>query len=288
MVTGGHRLEARFYSDMGKYYAVQQGRSTGVYTSWSEAQAATKGYSGAVHKSFNNASDAAAFASSSGGYSSSSSSGGGGGGGSTTSSGSHSYGVVLRCSVSSYGSSGSYSGRSSVSSSQRSSRGSSRGSSRSNSTQIVYTDGSSRGNGRAGARAGYGVYYGPDDSRNVSEPLQGARQTNQRAELTAINKALDNHLSDIKSGRDHDLVIKTDSDYSKKSLTTWADKWEKNGYTSSAGKPVENSDLIKEGRDKISRISEMGSKVRLEHVRAHKGEPGNEAADRLANAGANK
>ncbi|OJJ89423.1 RNA-DNA hybrid ribonuclease [Aspergillus glaucus CBS 516.65] len=50
----------------------------------------------------------------------------------------------------------------------------------------IYTDGSSLANGRAVASAGVGVYFGPGDSRNVSEPLKGNRQTNQRAELTAI------------------------------------------------------------------------------------------------------
>ena len=37
----------------------------------------------------------------------------------------------------------------------------------------------------------YGVYFGPDDPRNISERLEGSLQTNNRAELTAILKALD-------------------------------------------------------------------------------------------------
>ena len=47
----------------------------------------------------------------------------------------------------------------------------------------IYTDGACRGNGTPHARAGYGVYYGPNDPRNISERLSGA-QTNNRAELT--------------------------------------------------------------------------------------------------------
>lgn len=120
----------------------------------------------------------------------------------------------------------------------------------------------------------------------MSARLSGDRQTNQRAELTAINYALDNHLNDILSGKTHDLVVRTDSNYSKKCLTEWADRWEKNGYVSSKGTAVENSDLVKAGREKMARIAELGSNVFLEHVRAHRGDKGNEAADRLANAGA--
>ena len=58
-----------------KYYAVQNGRETGVYNSWSDCQKATSGYSGAVFKSFGSYSDAQSFASSSSGYNTSGSSG---------------------------------------------------------------------------------------------------------------------------------------------------------------------------------------------------------------------
>lgn len=52
---------------------------------------------------------------------------------------------------------------------------------------IVYTDGACEGNGQSGSEAGVGVYFGNNDPRNVSEPLAGDRQTNQRAELTVRN-----------------------------------------------------------------------------------------------------
>jgi ribonuclease HI len=49
---------------------------------------------------------------------------------------------------------------------------------------IVYTDGACKGNGKtADAIAGVGAYFGPNDPRNISEPLPGPKQTNQRAEL---------------------------------------------------------------------------------------------------------
>ena len=45
-VTGG-KLEVGK-----KYYAVKQGRETGIYTSWDACKAQVQGYSGAVYKSF--------------------------------------------------------------------------------------------------------------------------------------------------------------------------------------------------------------------------------------------
>ncbi|KXS21183.1 hypothetical protein M427DRAFT_51444 [Gonapodya prolifera JEL478] len=48
---------------------------------------------------------------------------------------------------------------------------------------FVDADGCCLGNGTNNARAGIGVYFGPNDSRNVGAPLYGT-QTNQRAELT--------------------------------------------------------------------------------------------------------
>ena len=53
----------------------------------------------------------------------------------------------------------------------------------------VYTDGACVDNGKPYARAGYGVYFGANDSRNVSESYKGL-QTNNVAELLAIIKAM--------------------------------------------------------------------------------------------------
>ena len=53
---------------------------------------------------------------------------------------------------------------------------------------FVYTDGSCSNNGKSNAKAGIGVYFGDNDSRNVSERING-KQTNNRAELLAILKA---------------------------------------------------------------------------------------------------
>ena len=44
-----------------KYYAVQRGRGTGVFFSWSECQKQVAGFSGAIFKSFPTLEEAEAF-----------------------------------------------------------------------------------------------------------------------------------------------------------------------------------------------------------------------------------
>ena len=44
-----------------KYYAVRQGRSTGIFTTWDDCKAQVQGYSGAVYKSFPTEAEALQF-----------------------------------------------------------------------------------------------------------------------------------------------------------------------------------------------------------------------------------
>ncbi|CAO2648662.1 Nn.00g079290.m01.CDS01 [Neocucurbitaria sp. VM-36] len=141
---------------------------------------------------------------------------------------------------------------------------------------VVYTDGSSLGNGRVGAVGGVGVFFGRNDPRNVSEPLRGKRQTNQRAELTAVARALD-HIA-----IDREALIITDSNYSIKCLTEWFPTWEKKGWKNSAGKDVENKDLIEPIIARIRERDMCRAKTKFQWIKGHANDPGNVAADALA------
>ncbi|KAH6617626.1 ribonuclease H-like domain-containing protein [Chaetomium tenue] len=144
---------------------------------------------------------------------------------------------------------------------------------------IVYTDGSSLGNGRVGATAGVGVYFGDNDPRNVSERLEGETQTNQRAELTAILRALE--IIDLAQ----DLEIRTDSKYSIQCVTEWYINWERNGWKTRSG-PVKNQDLVQLVRDKLEEREAKGGRTQFIWVKGHDTDQGNIAADQLAVAGA--
>ncbi|KAJ2771301.1 hypothetical protein IWQ57_002278 [Coemansia nantahalensis] len=144
---------------------------------------------------------------------------------------------------------------------------------------VVYTDGSSLWNGKDNARAGVGVYFGPDDPRNVSEPLPGPRQSSQRAELAAIVLALLIINNDPSLDWCEKIRICTDSMHGIGSLTKWHTMWESNGWRHAGGAPVEDRDLIEAG---VDCIRSAGRTVEFTHVRGHIGIEGNVQADRLA------
>ncbi|KAL8336388.1 hypothetical protein RB601_000280 [Gaeumannomyces tritici] len=147
----------------------------------------------------------------------------------------------------------------------------------------IYTDGSSIGNGKANAAAGVGVFFGEGDPRNISERLaRDSPQTNQRAELTAILRALQS--VDAAEG----VRILTDSKYSISCVTEWYRKWAQTGWvTSAAGaQPVKNADLVRAIRAVIDEREAYGATTQLVWVKGHNNHPGNVAADALAVQGA--
>lgn len=141
---------------------------------------------------------------------------------------------------------------------------------------VVYTDGCCSFNGRKGARAGIGVYWGPDHSLNVAERLPG-RQTNQRAELQAACKALE-QARDMNIKK---LVLYTDSKFTINGITSWVKKWKNNGWKLNTGGDVVN----KEDFQKLDRLNGELEVVWL-HIAGHAGFKGNEEADRLSREGA--
>jgi ribonuclease HI len=167
----------------------------------------------------------------------------------------------------------------------------------------IYTDGSSLSNGKSSAWGGVGVFFGPADKRNISEPLSGTKQTNQRAELMAMVRALE------VAPKDRKIVIVSDSKYSIDCVTDWFHNWQRNGWVNSAKKPVENRDLVQKILDQLEERMRLNAHrvvegedlastekrsvwdrgpggVRFEWVKGHDKDESNAAADVLAVAGA--
>ena len=95
----------------------------------------------------------------------------------------------------------------------------------SNKTPInIYTDGACSNNGKTDARAGFGIWFGEGDERNTSESFTGP-QTNNRAELLAIIKALTILRDEIEQGQP--VMIYSDSSYSIRCCTTYGEKMSK-------------------------------------------------------------
>lgn len=95
-------------------------------------------------------------------------------------------------------------------------------------TLIIYTDGACSSNGRRGALAGYGVHFPTlPDLDTFGALIKAGPQTNQRAELMAIQKAIE-----IAGPMDVPLEIRTDSMYSIDCLTKWCHAWRKANWPS--------------------------------------------------------
>ena len=175
---------------------------------------------------------------------------------------------------------------------------------------IIYTDGACQGNGTEDARAGVGVYYGKKDPRNISTSLQGKRQTNNRAELTAIKLALEGILNihgksacdtvwtttkinkttaSATTRKKKIITIKSDSEYCQKGLKIHLPKWKHKGWLNSKNEPVANQDLWQQVDKLNTKIKHLNGIVfDIEWVKGHNGDEGNEAADKLAVAGISK
>ena len=297
----------------GAYYAVQKGRQQGIYSTWAECEAATKGYAGAVYKKFTTQDAAQQFVRGNGyGPSPSSSSGGAASSAqkndsyrSSSSSSSNTGYATANPSRSFHPYAEQSSGKKNKSKANHApapapakgkvpasgshssgplfnvmpSAVKSAGSAGGRKT-VAYCDGSSIGNGKHSARAGWGVFFEDPELHHLNESrrLPGETQTNNRAELMAIIRACQLCPND---GRE--LVIMSDSKYSMDAVTKWLPNWKKNNFKTSTGTDVQNQDLIQQLDHEIS--SRL-PRPKLEYVKGHAGIDGNEIVDRMAKYGA--
>jgi ribonuclease HI len=101
--------------------------------------------------------------------------------------------------------------------------------------------------------------------------------TNNRMELTAV-------IAGLKAlKRPCEVTLFTDSEYVRKGITEWIHSWKSRGWKTTDKKPVKNVELWQ-------MLDDVSKKHQIEWrwVRGHAGDPGNEKADALANAGASR
>jgi ribonuclease HI len=103
-----------------------------------------------------------------------------------------------------------------------------------------------------------------------SDPLT----TNNRMELMAAIQALE------ALRRPADVTLYTDSTYLLNGITKWVAGWQRNGWLTSARKPVKNADLWRRLVEAMD-----GHEIKWLWVKGHAGDPGNERADALARRG---
>lgn len=140
---------------------------------------------------------------------------------------------------------------------------------------IIYCDGACAGNQQRSNLGGWGAVLKYGD--HVKELYGGERNTtNNRMELTACIKALEAvKRSDIP------IEIYTDSAYLVNCIQQgWYKRWQRNGWKTASGKPVENQDLWQRLLTFLDKYD-----VTFQKVAGHTGIELNERADELANQG---
>jgi ribonuclease HI len=134
----------------------------------------------------------------------------------------------------------------------------------------VYTDGACSGNPGPG---GWGAIL--TSGANEREISGGeANTTNNRMELMAAIMALETMKRPV------EVHLHTDSTYVRDGITKWIHGWKKNGWRTSAKKPVKNADLWQRLEEAAARHD-----VKWHWVKGHAGHPQNERADELARGG---
>ena len=164
-------------------------------------------------------------------------------------------------------------------------------------TEHIYIAGACKGNGMVlYPKTGYGVFYGDGDERNDSVPLSEddyfEQGTNQKAELYALEHALID-IDNIRGNQNPTkaYTIHTDSQYVIKATGVWSKEWEANDWRTVAGNSVANKDLIKKILFYLKHLNEKSEYhglplVKLDYVRGHAGNHGIEMANKLANEAA--
>lgn len=177
----------------------------------------------------------------------------------------------------------------------------------------VFTDGSlirkKSKNGQQKLLCGYGIYipaYGLMSELRYAGTIHD-NKTNNRGELKAIIDGLGYVLDFVEETHTHphptqddklkntQIVLYTDSSYSKLILGDTGVKYRKAGYLVSkkSDEKVKNADMVEEIMEIRDRIAAYGMELVVKHVYAHTNldtfeANGNRLADEYANIGANK
>lgn len=132
----------------------------------------------------------------------------------------------------------------------------------------IYTDGACRGNPGPG---GWAALLRVGEHERLVSGAE-AETTNNRMELQAAIAG----LAELK--RPCVVRLTTDSEYVRKGVSEWLERWKRNGWRTAQKKPVKNQDLWQTLDELVAQHD-----VQWFWVKGHSGHPENERVDEAAN-----
>lgn len=81
------------------------------------------------------------------------------------------------------------------------------------------------------------------------------------------------------------LQIYSDSEMTCKAMNGWIDRWSNNNWCRPDGTPIKNPEIWKRAKEGMDTLQAIGISFKIDWVRAHNGDLGNELADILATMG---
>lgn len=135
-------------------------------------------------------------------------------------------------------------------------------------TVHIFTDGSCFPNPGPGGYAAVLLFN--EHKKEVSGHAK--RTTNNEMEMRAILEG----LKALKPGNKFPVIVYSDSQYCVNCIVSWSIGWQRRGWTTKQGKPVQHAELIKE----ITALKK--DNIAFRWVKGHVGHEHNERADYLA------
>ncbi|KAG1695378.1 hypothetical protein DVH05_020416 [Phytophthora capsici] len=150
---------------------------------------------------------------------------------------------------------------------------------------VAFCDGSALRNGRRDATAAYAALFPHQPAWHEVRVMKDDYVTSNRAEYSAALAVMKRAALEDPY-RNRPVIIFTDSELLIKTMYTYIHKWQRNGWITQAGGPVQNRDLIEAILD-----TARGRTMMYRHVKAHTGRQEweyewNDKADRSARAAA--
>ena len=136
----------------------------------------------------------------------------------------------------------------------------------------IFTDGACQNNGKKNANAAWGCLLVSDDGYIVLDRFSGAiplsePQTNQRAELSALLRGLEEAEKQLRDPGLKKVQIWSDSEYSINCASVWGPKWKSKGWKKQGGE-IQHLDLI---RILVDKTLALGFKIEYRWLKGHKG-----------------